>query len=48
VVVAVDLEAEVLVVVDFEEEDFVEAQQDFEWVVQDLQEHLLEELGQDE
>jgi len=44
----VDLEAEVLVVVDFEEEDFVEAQQDFEWVVQDLQEHLLEEPGQDE
>ena len=43
-----DLEAEVLVVVDFVEEDFVEAQQDFEWVVQDLQEDLLEELGQDE
>ena len=43
-----DLEAEVLVVVDFVEEDFVEAQQDFEGVVQDLQEHLLEELGQDE
>ena len=46
--VAEVLEAEVLVVVDFEEEDFVEAQQHFEWGVQDLQEHLLEELGQDE
>ena len=42
------LEAEGLVEVDFEEEVFVEAQQDFEWGVQDLQEHLLEELGQDE
>lgn len=42
------LEAEGLVVADFEGADFEEAQQDFEWVVQDLQEHLLEELGQDE
>lgn len=42
------LEAVDLVVVDFEEVDFEEAQQDFEWAVQDLQEHLLEELGQDE
>ena len=42
------LEAEGLVVVDFEEEDFAEVQLDFEWAVQDLQGHLLEELGQDE
>jgi hypothetical protein len=48
VVVAVVLEAEGLVVVVLEAEDFVEAQQDFEWAVQDLQEHLLEELEQDE
>ena len=43
-----DLEAESLVAVDLEAADFVEAQRGFEWVVQDLQEHLLEELGQDE
>ncbi len=42
------LEVEGLVEVDFEEEVFVEAQQDSEWAVQDLQEHLLEELGQGE
>jgi len=34
--------------VDSVEEDFEEAQRDSEWVVQGLQEHLLEELGQDE
>jgi hypothetical protein len=48
VVVAVVLEAEGSVAVDFEEEVFEEAQRDFEWVVQDLQERLLEGLGQDE
>ncbi len=37
-----------LVEVDFVEADFVEAQRGLEWVVQDLLEHLLEELGQDE
>ena len=42
------LEVEGLVEADFEEEDFVEAQQDSEWAVQDLQGPLLEELGQDE
>ena len=42
------LEAEGSVAVDFEVEVFAEAQQDSEWVVQDLQERLLEELGQDE
>ncbi len=47
-VVAEGFEAEGLVVVDFEEEVFEEAQQDSEWVVQDLQERLLEELGQGE
>jgi hypothetical protein len=47
-VVVVDLEAEGLVVADFEEEAFAEAQQDSEWVVQDLQERLLEELEQGE
>ncbi len=34
--------------VDFVEADFVEAQRDSEWAVQDLQEHHLEELEQDE
>ena len=43
--VAVVLEAEGLAEADFEEEVFVEVQQDFEWVVQDLQELPLEELG---
>ena len=42
------LEAVGLVEADFEEEAFAEAQQDSEWVVQDLQGLLLEELGQDE
>ena len=42
------LEAEGLVEADFEEEAFAEAQQDSEWVVQDLQEPPLGELGQDE
>ena len=42
------LEAEGSVVVDFEEEVFAEAQRDSEWVVHDLQERLLEGLGQDE
>jgi hypothetical protein len=48
VVAAVVLEAEGSVVVDFEEEVFEEAQRDFEWVVQDLLERLVEGLGQDE
>jgi hypothetical protein len=48
VVVAAVLEAEGSVAVDFEAEVFEEAQRDFEWVVQDLQERLLEGLGQDE
>ena len=42
------LEEEGSVVVDLEEEVFAEAQRDSEWVVQDLQERLLEGLGQDE
>ena len=42
------LEAEGLVEADFEEEVFAEAQQHSEWVVQDLQELLLEELEQGE
>ena len=46
--VAEGFEEEDLVVVGFEGEDFEEAQQDSEWVVQDLQEHLLEELEQHE
>lgn len=46
--VAAVLEAAVLVEADFEEEDFVEDQHHSEWVVQDLQEFLLEELEQDE
>ena len=46
--VAVVLEAVGLVEADFEEEAFEEAQQDSEWVVQDLQELLLEELEQGE
>jgi len=47
VVVAV-LEVEGLVEVDFEEEVFAVVQQVSEWVVQDPQEHHLEELGQRE
>ena len=44
-----DLEAEAdFAEADFVEADFVEAQRDSEWVVQDLQEHHLEELGQGE
>jgi len=46
--VVVDFEEEGLVEADFEEEVFAEVQQDSEWVVQDLQEHHLEELGQSE
>ncbi len=46
--VAVVLEVEGLAEADFEEEVFAEVQQDSEWVVQDLQERLLEGLGQDE
>ncbi len=42
------LEVEGLAEADFEEEVFVEVQQDSEWVVQDLQEPHLGELGQDE
>ncbi len=42
------LEAVGLAEADFEEEVIVGAQQDSEWAVQDLQEHHLEELGQDE
>ena len=44
--VAEVLEVEGLAEADFEEEVFVEVQHHSEWVVQDLQEHLLEELGQ--
>ncbi len=46
--VAEVFEAEDLVEADFEGEVFVEVQQDSEWVVQDRQEHLLEELEQEE
>ena len=46
--VAEGFEAEGLVEADFEAVVFAEVQQHSEWVVQDLQEPLLEELGQGE